>query len=59
MSQGVRFKANKSVTSQAVVQLLDILDEVTEEVQCEESAEEASAMEGVHEIDKEFQESPQ
>ena len=36
-----------------------MLHEVTEELQCEESMEEASLMEEVHEIVKEFQESPQ
>ena len=58
MSQSVRFKANRPVTNQAVVQLLDILDEVTEELQCKEGAEEANPMEEVFEIVKEFQESP-
>ena len=58
MSQGARLRANRPVTSQAVVQLCDMLDEVMEELQCEESMEEASAMEEVHEIFKEFQEPP-
>ena len=49
VSQDARFKANRPVTSQAVVQLLDMLDKVTEELQCEESMEEASSMEKVHE----------
>ena len=31
VSQGARFKVYRPVTSQAVVQLLDVLDEVTEE----------------------------
>ena len=57
VSQGGRLRANRPFTSQAVVYLLDLLDEVTEEVQCEESMEEASIME-VHEIIEEFQESP-
>ena len=59
MSQGARFKANRPVTSQAIVQLLNVLDEVTEELQCKESVEETSKMEEVHEIVKDFQESPQ
>ena len=58
MSQGARFKAYRPVTSQTVVQLLDVLDNVTENLQCKESMEEASLMEEVHEIVKEFQESP-
>ena len=48
VSQGARFKANRPVTSQAVVQLPYVLDEVTEELQCKESAGEASSMEEVH-----------
>ena len=36
------------VNSQAVVQLLDVLGKVTEELQCEESMEEANLMEKVH-----------
>ena len=40
MSQGARFKINRPATSQAVVQLLDVLDEVTKEPQCKESIEE-------------------
>ena len=32
MSQGARFKANRPATSEVVVQLLDTLDEVTEEL---------------------------
>ena len=40
VSQGARFKANRPVTSQVLVQLLDMLDEVTEELQCKESMEE-------------------
>ena len=35
-----------------------MLDEVTEEFQCEESMEEAGSIEEVHDIVKEFQESP-
>ena len=58
MSQGVRFKVNRPVTSQAVVQLLDVLDKVTEELQCKENMEEAGSMEEVHEIVEEFQEFP-
>ena len=58
MSRGAKFKVNRPVTSQAVVQLFDVLDAVTEEFQCEESMEEASLMEEVHEIVKEFQEFP-
>ena len=41
VSQGAKFKVNRSVTSQAVVQLPDVLDKVTGELQCEESIEEA------------------
>ena len=59
MSQGARLKANRPVTSQVVVQMPNVLDEVTEELQCKESAEETSSMEEVHEIVKEFQESHQ
>ena len=58
MSQGARFKVNRPVISQAVVQLLDVQDKVTEELQCEESMEEADSMEEVHEIVKEFQDFP-
>ena len=54
MSQGSRFKINRLVTSQAVVQLLNVLDEVTEEMQCEESIEEANLMVEVHELVEEF-----
>ena len=36
MSQGARFKVNRPVNNQVVVQLLDVLEEVTEELQCEE-----------------------
>ena len=36
-----------------------MLDEVTEEFQCEERTKEASSIEEVHEIVKEFQEFPQ
>ena len=42
VSQGARLKANGPVTRQAVLQLLDMLYKVTEELQCEESTEEAS-----------------
>ena len=35
-----------------------MLDEVTKELQFEESTEEANSMEEVHGIDKKFQESP-
>ena len=59
VSEGAMFKANIPVTSQALVQLLDVLDEVTQELQCKESTEEASSVAEVHEIVKEFQESPQ
>ena len=59
MSPGVRYKVNRPVTSQVVVQLLDVLDKVTEELQCEKSVEEANSMEEDHEIFKEFQKSPQ
>ena len=59
MSQGFRIKVNRPVTSQAVVQLLGVLDKVTEELQCEESLKEANSIEEVHEIVKGFQESPQ
>ena len=58
VSQGARVKANRPVTSQAVVQLLDVLDEITERIQCEESAEETNSVEEVHDIAKQFQESP-
>ena len=58
MSQGARFKANRPVTSQAVEQLLDVIDEVMEELQWEESSKEANSMEEVHEIGEEFQELP-
>ena len=54
VSQSARFKINRPVTTQAVGQLLDVLDEVTQ-LQCEESIEEANLMEEVHEIVKEFQ----
>ena len=40
------------------MQLLGMLDDITEELHCKESVEEASSMEEVHEIVKEFQESP-
>ena len=40
VSQGTWFKVNRPVTSQAVGQLLDVLDEVKEEIQCEERIEE-------------------
>ena len=56
--QGAGFKAKRPVNFQAVVQLLDVLDEATEELQCEESVEEADPMEEVHKIVKEFQDSP-
>ena len=59
MSQSARFKVNRPVPSQVVVQLLDVIDEVTKELQCEESVEEASSKKKVHEIVEEFQESPQ
>ena len=59
VSQGAKFKVNRPVTSQAVVQLLDVLDKVTEGLQCKESMEEVALMEEVHEIVKEFQESAQ
>ena len=59
VSQGARIKVNKPVTSQVVVHLLHMLDEVTEELQWEESMEEPSSVEKVHEIVEEFQESPQ
>ena len=59
MTQGARFKVNRATTSQAVVQMLDIQDEVTEEMQCKKSVEEVDQVEKVHEIVKEFQESPQ
>ena len=58
MSQGSRFKANRPVTSQAVVQLLDVLDKLTEDLQCKESVEEAYSIKEVHEIVKEFQKFP-
>ena len=58
MSQGARFKINRPATSQAVVQLLDVLDEVTEELQCKESIEEVDLMEEVYEIVKISQKSP-
>ena len=58
MSQGARFKVNRTVTSQAVVQQLDVLDEVTEELKCKQTVEETNSMEELHEIVKEFQESP-
>ena len=45
VSQGARFKVNRPLTSQGVVQLLDVLDEDTEEMQCKESVEEAGSME--------------
>ena len=59
MSPGARFKANRPVTSKVVVQLLDVLDKVTEELQGKESTEEANSMEEIHEIIEELQESPQ
>ena len=59
MSQGARFKVSRPVTSQTVVQLLDVLDEVTEELQCKESVEEFNLVEEVHEIVEEFQDSSQ
>ena len=59
MSQSARFKANRPVTIQVVVQLLDMLDEITEELHCQECMEEASSMEEVNEIVKEFQDSTQ
>ena len=59
MSQGARFKINRPVTSQAVEELLDVLDKVTEELQCKESIEEVDLMEEVHKIIEEFQESLQ
>ena len=40
------------------MQLLDMIDEVTEELQCEEGIEESNSMEEVHEIVEEFQEPP-
>ena len=49
---------NRSATSHPVVQLLDVLDEVSEELQCEKNVE-AGSMGEVHEIIEEFQESPQ
>ena len=39
-----------------VIQQLDVLDEVMEELECEESMEKASSMEEVHEVVEEFQE---
>ena len=59
MSLGARFQVNRPVTSQAVVQLLDVLNKGIEKLQCEESIEEADSLEEVHEIVEEFQESPQ
>ena len=59
MSQGARFNGNKPVTSQVVVQLLDVIDEVTEELQCKGNTEEANSMEEIHEIVDKFQELPQ
>ena len=59
MSQGARFKVSGPVTNQAVVQMLDVLYVVTEALKCEESVKEANSIEEVHEIVKEFQESPQ
>ena len=56
VSQGARFKVKRYVTSQAAVKLLDVLDEVTEELQCKDSMEEVDSVEEVHEIVKEFQE---
>ena len=47
VSQGARFKANRPVTSQAAVQLLDILDKFTEELQCEESVVETRTPQGL------------
>ena len=58
VSQGAMFKVTRPVTSQAVVQLHDVLDKVTEELQCEESVEEANSVEEVHEIVEDYQESP-
>ena len=54
-TQGGRVKINRPVTSQVVVQLLNVLDEVTEEIQCEEIAEEANSVEEVLEIAEQFQ----
>ena len=54
MVSGTRFQVNRPVTSQAEVQLLDVLDEDTEELQCEESIEDTNLMEEVHETVKEF-----
>ena len=39
--------------------MLDILDEVTEKLQCKESVEEANSVEEVHEIAEQFQKSSQ
>ena len=58
VSQGARFKVNRPVTSQADIQLLNVQDDITEELQCKESIEEANLMEEVHKIVEEFQESP-
>ena len=58
MSQGARFKINGPVTSQVIVQLLDVLDEVAEELQCKENVKEVDLLEEVHEIVKKLQESP-
>ena len=58
VSQGARFKVNRPVTSKAVVQLLDVIEEVTGELQCEGSVEETDLMDEIHESFKEFQESP-
>ena len=59
MSQGARFKVNRPTTRQAVVQLLDVLDKRTKEMQWEESIEEVNSMEEVHKIVDVFQESSQ
>ena len=53
-SQGARFKTHRLVTHQEVVQLLDMIDE---ELQCEETTQEANSMKEVHEIVEEFQDS--
>ena len=44
--------------SQAVVHLLDAIDEVKGELQCEETSEEANSVKEVHEIVEESQEPP-
>ena len=54
--QGAKFKVdNRPITSQAVVQLHDMLGEVTEELQSEESMEEASSLDEICEIPEEPQ----